>query len=73
MRWARDEVLPRLPIRSIGVCETAGVPQPTLPVAWGSCPASVVIEGSGHCPQIERPDAVIALFDEWFGGGHQDE
>ncbi len=28
--------------------------------------SSTVVEGAGHCPQLERPDAVVSLVIEWM-------
>lgn len=45
-----------------------------LPAGWAADIAgqiagarSAVIEGAGHCPQIERPDAVAELLIDFFG------
>ena len=45
-----------------------------LPAGWAGRIASqirggrsAVVDGAGHCPQIERPDAVNALLVEFFG------
>jgi pimeloyl-ACP methyl ester carboxylesterase len=34
---------------------------------------SVVVDDAGHCPQLEQPDAVVALFREWFAEGGRND
>jgi pimeloyl-ACP methyl ester carboxylesterase len=34
---------------------------------------SAIVDEAGHCPQLEQPDAVVALFREWFAEGSRND